>query len=394
MTNKGVISDWPDTIKELWEAIREPHNILKIEKMYRKKWNKINRKQEEVETGNIIITFKGNEIKKTVGLWDNTVSIKLRPYVEPVKQCYKCFRYGHIKAMCKSEERCIICGEKAHGRCEKEEKCRNCHENHRSTFKGCVVFEKNKNIQTIKAYNNVNYNRAVRILEGRETEEEGYNRYEEPEQWPKIPEAKNKKDNIGNYTRMITTQVTRDYAKALSQKKPEPEQEQQQRKDYYQRNMYERKRETMKKSYTPNKNLQEESGKNKHRQYRRMPTNMQSDKEDETEEEVEELEPIKNTKNMERSSTKEEVIELIIKLKKLINGDARIKREILSLLEDTGTINIHKDNISKSNEEETYQREQQWTQVQIENRKRHRENRIVNEIQRKYWRTNQTGYTY
>lgn len=37
MTNEGVISDWPDTIKELWEAIREPHKILKIEKMYRKK---------------------------------------------------------------------------------------------------------------------------------------------------------------------------------------------------------------------------------------------------------------------------------------------------------------------------------------------------------------------
>lgn len=46
----------------------------------------------------------------------------------------------------------------------------------------------------IKTYN-VNYDRAVRILEGRESEEERYNRYEEPEQWPKIPKAKNKNDN-------------------------------------------------------------------------------------------------------------------------------------------------------------------------------------------------------
>lgn len=80
-------------------------------------------------------------------------------------------------------------------------------------------------------------------------------------------------------------------------------------------------------------------------------------------------------------------------MKKLINEDARIKREILSLLEDTGTISTYKDNISKRNEEETYQREQRWTQDQIENRKRHRENRIVNGIQRKYRRTNRMGYT-
>lgn len=61
--------------------------------------------------------------------------------------------------------------------------------------------------------------------------------------------------------RMITTEITRDYAKASSQKNSEPEQEQQQRKDYYQRNMYERKREAMKNSYTPNKNYKKKQVK-------------------------------------------------------------------------------------------------------------------------------------
>lgn len=36
-TCKGVITDWPDTVKELWEAITGHAEIIKIEKMYRYK---------------------------------------------------------------------------------------------------------------------------------------------------------------------------------------------------------------------------------------------------------------------------------------------------------------------------------------------------------------------
>lgn len=387
LTSKGVISDWPDNIKELWAAITEPQSILKMEKIYRRKWNKQKGELEEIETGNITITFKGNGTKKAIRLWDNTVSIKLRPYVEQVKQCYKCFRYGHVKAMCKSEERCIICGEKAHGRCDKREKCRNFQENHRSTYKGCAMFEKNKNIQIIKAYNNVNYNKAIRILEGKEAEEERYNRYEEPEQWPKIVSTKEKSGNTNNYPGKSTL----DYARAVAQKNTEPEQQQQQRKSYTQRDINERKRETVKNNYITSRNIQEEAGVSGYRQRKRTPVDRQRDEEEEYEEETEEIEELEKVKKTESIIRKEELTQLIIKLKRLINRDSSIKREVFLLLEDTEITNTDNNNTGNKNEGMGYQKEQLWNQGYMGNRKRYRENKIVNEIQRKYWRANQSG---
>lgn len=32
------------------------------------------------------------------------------PYVPPVKQCFRCLRYGHLAKFCKNSERCSICG--------------------------------------------------------------------------------------------------------------------------------------------------------------------------------------------------------------------------------------------------------------------------------------------
>lgn len=137
------------------------------------------------------MTFKGGKIKTEIWLWNRKVTIKVRPYIMPVKQCFKCFRYGHLKVLCKSEEICIICGDKAHGRCNKEAKCRNCGGQHRSTNRKCPVYEKNKSIQAIMAYHNISYGSAIRVLEGKEDEpgrlDRVYDRFEEPERWPKLP---------------------------------------------------------------------------------------------------------------------------------------------------------------------------------------------------------------
>lgn len=37
--NKGVVSDWPDSIEDLREAISNHKDIAKIERMHKKKWN-------------------------------------------------------------------------------------------------------------------------------------------------------------------------------------------------------------------------------------------------------------------------------------------------------------------------------------------------------------------
>lgn len=78
-------------------------------------WNNKDKKRLEEDTGNIIVTMKGSNLQSKIGLWDNSFQIMVRSYIMPVKQCYNCFRYGHIKPWCKSEEKCTICGGAKHG---------------------------------------------------------------------------------------------------------------------------------------------------------------------------------------------------------------------------------------------------------------------------------------
>lgn len=188
LTCKGVITDWSDTILELWETITDHSKIFKLEKMYRRKWDKEKKTWTEEDTGNIIVTMKGSKIIPKLGLWDNTYHIKVRPYVSPVKQCYKCFRFGHTKEWCKSAEKCINCGDlkqkHVHELCTKPPSCVNCGGDHKSTYKGCQERERNRDLHVIMAFRNCSFKNAERIMLGRDTDPNPnitYDRYREPE---------------------------------------------------------------------------------------------------------------------------------------------------------------------------------------------------------------------
>lgn len=115
-TCKGVIADWPFDIPILWEEIVDKQEIIKIERMRRKVWNREEKKWKDQKTDNLIITMRGSRVKKSIRVFKNIgFGIKIRPFIESVKQCYKCFKYGHLKAMYKSTQRCIRCSEESHG---------------------------------------------------------------------------------------------------------------------------------------------------------------------------------------------------------------------------------------------------------------------------------------
>lgn len=187
MMCKGVVTEWPDSVLEFWDAISDRTEILKLERMYKKKWDKISKKLIEEDTGNIIVSIKGNKIKERIGLFDDKIFVKVKPYVFPVKQCFNCFKFGHIKTLCKSKERCIICGQSAHGKCDLPAKCVNCEGDHRSTNQLCTIYERNRSINIIMAYHNVSFRSAERILFGRESEPvHVYDGYVQPDKWPKL----------------------------------------------------------------------------------------------------------------------------------------------------------------------------------------------------------------
>ncbi|XP_025993459.2 uncharacterized protein LOC113004427 [Solenopsis invicta] len=199
VTCRGVIADWPYDIPELWNNILDRDDILKFERMKRRVWDKTEGKFKIVNTDNIIVTMKGARIRNKLTICDNLrIHLRIRPYIERVTQCFNCFLFGHIKAFCKNKVKCVVCGENAHGQCNKPLCCRNCQEEHKSTFRKCPVFLKNKEIKVIMSYNNISFTEAVRLIKGDSDERFSrvYDRYTKPDVWPelkKVAENKNPK---------------------------------------------------------------------------------------------------------------------------------------------------------------------------------------------------------
>lgn len=196
-----VITDWGETIPELWEAIDDWDDIEKIGRMYRKKLDKEEKRIVEEDTGNLIVTFNGDTVRHKLDLFGRRTEIKVRPFIASVKQCFKCFRFGHIKSVCKSEWKDVLFAVNYH---TDNAISRNCGGNHRSTYRACKVYEMNRSI-------NVTRREAERILAGKEKEEDQiYDRYEKPVEWPKLRSPRRGmegKDTMAPEVRKIITRT-------------------------------------------------------------------------------------------------------------------------------------------------------------------------------------------
>lgn len=176
--------------------------------------------------------MKRNMIKASLTIFEGmNTELRVRPYVELVMQCYNCYKYGHTKSKCRSNTRCVICADLAHGNCQEVTRCRNCGGNHRSSSRVCPIYEQNKTIKQIIAWNNVSYFEAMKILQGEENNrQQEYTRYSRLEKWPALPVPRKKflsiNDDIDNQKlrekvknintspkrRLLIEQDTREYA--------------------------------------------------------------------------------------------------------------------------------------------------------------------------------------
>ncbi|XP_076549053.1 uncharacterized protein LOC117609874 [Osmia lignaria lignaria] len=155
-TRKGVIIDWEEPVDALDEALVPGQPEAKFERL-KKKVTK-DGKTEWVEGIAILATFKGDQLPKELWIGHGHVSVRVFPFVEAVKQCYRCFAFGHIQSQCRNKyKRCIRCLENEHGQCDRPAKCLNCGGDHTSLSKGCWQFQREKAVKKVMAYRNVAY---------------------------------------------------------------------------------------------------------------------------------------------------------------------------------------------------------------------------------------------
>ena len=97
---------------------------------------------------------------------------KVKAYVAPPWQCYKCQGFGHNAAQCRFKPRCLVCaGPHQYKDCTHKgsrtttPSCPNCKGNHAANFGGCPYFKRAKIVERVRATEKISYRDAVRQVD-------------------------------------------------------------------------------------------------------------------------------------------------------------------------------------------------------------------------------------
>ena len=123
------------SLQSLKDALANQH-VVEIERMK----TKVNGQLQD--THRYILTFNRPDPPGIIKLVDwHCEPVEL--YIPRPMRCTKCWKIGHTQKRCRRQiALCLQCSEEGHhsGSCDKEAKCVNCGDNHRSTDKQCPAY--------------------------------------------------------------------------------------------------------------------------------------------------------------------------------------------------------------------------------------------------------------
>lgn len=142
--------------KDLIESITSTCEIANVKRLKRR---------ADVEVGwvdseSVRVGFRGPLLPAYIYIYD--MQVRVEPYLFPVTQCSRCWRFGHTIRMCPSKRvYCPKCGGK-HENCDTTTyKCLNCTKNHMTLNRKCPEYIKEKKMREIMAEFNVSYRKAI-----------------------------------------------------------------------------------------------------------------------------------------------------------------------------------------------------------------------------------------
>ena len=97
-------------------------------------------------------------------IYHGWVKYSTRRYIPQPRQCYKCFKFGHISIGCRSTvQLCATCSQDGHenSQCRNQVKCLHCGENHKPTSKQCAIYKLHHRTQTIKELEQLSHREAL-----------------------------------------------------------------------------------------------------------------------------------------------------------------------------------------------------------------------------------------
>ena len=148
-----------DTLKTLIRSSDEAIRVHEVDRLRRK-----SEEGEWVKSTSLKITFIGDHLPTGVKIGYSFY--RVRPFVGPAMQCFRCQRPGHTALGCNAPIRCMVCGE-AHPKeaCRSiKPKCANCSGEHKANSKLCKKIKVANEIEQVRAKEGVSYKEARNIV--------------------------------------------------------------------------------------------------------------------------------------------------------------------------------------------------------------------------------------
>ncbi|XP_031788843.1 uncharacterized protein LOC100680327 [Nasonia vitripennis] len=173
LSKQGIIKGIPveitdDELKQFIELDSPfgPLQITHTRRFTKKIYNKSTDKVDILPTKTVQITVKGQFLPAEAKVLK--VIYPIETYYPQVRQCYRCFRFGHIKNNCKApNERCIRCGEPKHtdgNECpyiNTQPTCLHCKQNHLPIDKSCPAKIEEQNLKNMATDQNITIAKAA-----------------------------------------------------------------------------------------------------------------------------------------------------------------------------------------------------------------------------------------
>ncbi|XP_071567731.1 uncharacterized protein [Temnothorax nylanderi] len=152
--------------EEILDGISWPKGSVKILSLERMKYK--DKTSDEIKDSlSIKATFASNLLPEFVYIW--RVKCRVFPFVNKVRNCANCHRWGHSVAACRGESLCAGCGvsHPATEPCTTTPCCINCRGNHASSDPSCLSYTSHLIINTVMAYTNSSFSQAKRLVRSR-----------------------------------------------------------------------------------------------------------------------------------------------------------------------------------------------------------------------------------
>lgn len=159
----GVIKDIDMDLPEadIKSNLVSEEEIVSVKRLKKRNQDKSS-KEAWVNSESVRLGFKGSRLPPYVAILG--MKMKVEPYVFPVTQCSRCWKFGHNAIRCPAKK--VVCPKcsKYHANCEIVQaryRCVNCTGNHMSLQRSCPVYKKERRIRELMSEYNCTYKQAL-----------------------------------------------------------------------------------------------------------------------------------------------------------------------------------------------------------------------------------------